>query len=263
MYGRKMKTAPDSEKRPARVCTPRHAYKKASQGIRLSRWELADLALNPEWSLRYCRDVLKSRWPSCEPVMARSALAVNYATMIVGGRWEECEDHVSQNPGLAVRYANEVLKDRWEQGEPAILRDYNSSWRYMREVLHGGWEPFEEKLAGHIVRRDPDWDSVRYNSRASLVHQYVCMVGRRVPALERALTERPRASCLYAYSRGVGGRLPGELHSRMMLMGFDERGKGSSSKYMGYLGECERRAERWISDLDEGSRREFLKKWMG
>ena len=254
---RKMREAPDAGRRPSSVCKPKYALKKARAGIRLSRWELEDLSRDPGHALQYALHVVGGRWEPGEAAIMRSSCAVQYASDVLKGRWPEAEEFICSSPDLSVTYCERVLNSRWSVAEASICSDYSAGMRYVRNVARGRVELFEARIADFICGRRSVWRYCYANPSQALA-EYMKLVGCRVPLFEEVFSRCGRASALYRYARGIGGRLPGELHSRMMMYSFDDRRKGWARRYVRHLERCRARAERWISDLDEDGRRELF-----
>lgn len=257
-YRRPMRESPDTDRRPKNVCSPKYALKKARAGVRLSRWELEGIAGDPGLALQYAHHVVKGRWPQGEPAIMGSSCAVHYAETVVGGRWEEGEPSIMCKGDLAVQYCRKVLKRRWEEAEESILGGYDDAMKYHAEFVRGRWEGLEERIVRFMEGGKKTWGPFCFSSPMDAVRSYMKVVGCRVPSIEDALMRLDRAGCLYRYAVGLGGRLPGGLHAKMMMFSFDDRRKAWSRRYVRHLERCRVRAERWFSELDEGERAEFL-----
>lgn len=261
---RNMVAARDSESRPKHVCTPKYAVHKARAGVRLSRWELEGIAEDPSHAFQYAVHVAKGRWPQGEPAIMRGPYSVRYAAEVIGGRWEEAEPVIILKGGMmCVEYAKLVVKGRWVDAESEICRDYHAAERYHKGVVRGPWEEFERAIAAFIEspRKSP-WGGI-FLKPMEVVGGYMKVVRCRVPLLESVLAASSRAGCLYRYARGIGGRLPEELHQKMMMFSFLDRKKVWSRRYVRYLDLCRVRAEHWISGLDSEGRRELFGKFQG
>lgn len=263
-HRRNMVEARDSEVRPKHVCTPKYALKKARTGIRLSRWELEGIAGDPTHAFQYALHVAKGRWPQGEPSIMRGPYSVRYAAEVIGGRWEEAEPVIILKGGMmCVEYAKLVVKGRWVEAEAAICRDHHAAARYHRDVVRGPWEELERTVAGFISSpRSSPWRGA-FVKPVEAIKEYMKVVKDRAPLLEAALVESSRAGCLYRYARGIGGRLPGELHQKMMMFSFMDRKRVWSRRYVKYLDLCARRAEHWIAGLDPEARRELFGRFQG
>lgn len=256
--GRKMREVRDTPVRPAFVCTPRYALRKARSGVRLSRWELAGIAGDSDVAYQYASSVLGARFPEGEVAIASSRQSVVYAANYVGGRWELAEPYIMENAELCVDYSKMVLSGRWESAEGVILRDYSASVRYLRDVVCGRWDDFEVRVADFLCGKKV-WNSFWYK-RMTAVRDLMRVVRCRVEVVESALMVSDRPGSLYMYALGIGGRLPDPLHGKMMTYAFSEKGKSWSKKYVGFLDRCRERAERYFYFLDEEGRRSFLHK---
>lgn len=277
-----------TEARPKRVCSPKYAVQKARKGKKLNRWELEDLAKDAEQSVLYAERVLKGRFLEAEPVIAQNhELAYQYAKNIIKGRFPEAEstflaNHTDwgsrnylqryfievareRNPfvekkiidthhGLASQYAELCVKDRWPEAEKAILKDLDNAAQYHKQILKRRWPELEDKII--FEKKSGYWDN-----RSKSLALYLEVVSAPVPDLEEKLCRCNRASLLLTYAvKGVRGKLPGPLHQKMMMFGFDPKKQKVTKKYVKFLGSCERRALTYISGLDEESRKELFEK---
>jgi hypothetical protein len=278
----------DPDVRPKRVCSPKYAVQKARKGKKLNRWELEELAKDPEQSLIYAERVLKGRFPEAEPAIALNhEVAYAYAKGIIKGRFPEAEQAFlanhsdwgsrnylqryfievarERNPvvekkiiethhGLASKYAELCMNGRWAEAEPVILRDIDNAIEYHSRVVKDRWPELEDAII--LKKKTGFWD----NQPKSL-SKYLEVVGRPVPEIEEKLERSNKASLLLTYAvRGMKGRLPPTLHQKMMMLGFDPKKQKIVKKYVKFLENCERRALAYIAGLDEEARKELFEK---
>lgn len=236
------------KKRPKRVCSPRRAVWKASRGVRLNRWELEDLAKDPEYALAYAR--IAGRFLEAEECISRSRFAFAYVKEVVRGRWEY-EEFFLRNPDLIPDYC--VFRGRWVEGEARLL-DFgvDSCLEYHKLVLRGSrWRELEERiLSGRGRGFFSNW------GYWTAVLAYVNQLGGRWEEIEGRMLERAGAKTIFEYSKKLGCRLPGPLHQKMMLLSFE--GKVSAKRYLRHLSRLESRCRRYLGGLDADEVREFL-----
>jgi hypothetical protein len=86
----------------------------------------------PWLAVRYAREVIHSRWPEAEKVIATDPeWAYRYATGVIKGRWPEAEATIAAKPQYAYYYAFSVIGGRWPEAEVVIAtnrvcaRNYN------------------------------------------------------------------------------------------------------------------------------------------
>jgi hypothetical protein len=235
------------KKRPKRVCSPRRAVWKAAHGIQLNRWELEDLAQDAECALEYAR--MKGRFLEAEECIAGSRWALAYVRDVVRGRWDR-EDVFLKNPDLIPDYC--VFRGRWREAEERILGyGVDTCLEYHKDVLkRARWREFEERLLGR------KFDFFRGWSFWSAVLAYVNQLGGRWEEVEGLMLEKASAKTIFEYSKGLGCRLPGPLHQKMMLLSFE--GKVSAKRYLRHLSRLEARCRRYLSGLEVDEVREFL-----
>lgn len=252
---RRMKESKDTENRPSVVCTPKYALKKLRAGLRLSRWELEEISRDAKCALDYAHHT-GSRWSLGEPAIMSSSYSVIYASNVVKGRWFEAESEIMKTPVLALQYARGVLQGRWGDAEDQILSEYDASKTYHKELVGGRWGGFEEKIAKYLGGKRV-WP-VCWLNRMSVLRDYMKQVRCRVESFEEVLGVVNRPGCLYIYALGIGGRLPGVLHNKMMMMSYSDKGGSWARRYVRFLERNKERVLKYIADLDEDDRRELF-----
>jgi hypothetical protein len=277
----------NEEVRPKRVCSPKYAVMKARKGKQLSRWELEDLAKDPEQSFLYATKVLKGRFPEGEPAIANSEHAYEYALKVIDGRFPEAEPYfISHLDGWgmgtkALNYFVHVAKVRNPKVEECILKSHhNHVVDYSKNCVGGRWHEAEAQIIKHATNAEayhkevvkcrwPEWEDRilgkkklgYYDNRTEMLSDYLKVVEAPVPGLEEKLEKTNRASLVLAYAvKGIRGRLPDALHQKMMMLSFDPKRQKSAKKYLKFLESCERRAIRYLSGLDEDELKEVLAK---
>lgn len=75
-------------------------------------------------------------------------LAVEYASSIIVGRFEEAELTILKEPHWASVYATDVLNKRWDDAESVILSsgDLSVIWGYFRDMVKERWLEAEPVL---------------------------------------------------------------------------------------------------------------------
>lgn len=255
---RQMRAVKESVSRPASVCTPRYALKKARAGVKLTRWELEGIANCPSYAFEYAQNVVRGPWEAGEAAIRRNSnSSLSYARDVVRGRWEKGEYVISGCAHASFLYASGVVGGRWEAGEAAILTDFECAVKYAKTCVKGRWTALEDSILG-CVSRNKDWNWV---DPVDLVTKYLKSVGGvRWSGLESVLMEKSRAKLTYRYAVLTGGRLVPELHQKMMMFSFDNKRLVWSKRYLRFLEVCERRAIRYMQDLDSESRAELISK---
>lgn len=276
--------------RPKRVCSPKYAVMKARKGKKLNRWEIEELAKDPEQSLLYAHKVVKGRFPEGEAAIAQdSDIAFEYAKFIVKGRFKEAEDVfferntdwgnrnylqryfieiakerneivekkiLDSHHGLAGEYAELCIGGRWEEAEDIILEDLNGAIKYHEKVVHDRWPALEDRILTN-KKKSSFWED-----RKSTFAQYLSAVGRPIPEIEEKLEKCNKASMLLVYAvKGVKGKLPPALHQKMMMFSFDPKKQKVTKNYCRFLEGCERRAMAYIRGLDDDSRKDLFAKF--
>ena len=278
----------DPNARPKRVCSPKYAVMKARKGKALNRWELEDLAKDPEQALLYCQKVIGGRFPEAESAIAQHPeFAFEYAKSVVKGRFPAAEDtffrHNSNwghrnyleryfidiarepNPevekkilaihhGLAGKYAELCVKGRWPEGEKIILKDIDSAVEYHGNVVKERWPELEDMILHS--KKQSIWDN-----HAKAFAKYLEALKSPEPEIEEKLVRCNRAALLLTYAvKGVKGKLSPKLHQKMMMLCFNPKKAKVVKNYVRFLETCERRALTYIKGLDEDSRKELFER---
>ena len=281
----------DPEVRPKLVCSPKYAVQKARKGKKLNRWEIEDLAKDPEQSFFYANKVLRGRFLEGEPAIARSVHAYEYAKNVVKGRWEEVEPifiesislghgstfraalayfvHVAgvRNPEIEkyilrqdhskiVTYCENCVKGRWKEAEKTVLKSDSMGVAsdYHSEIHKGIWPEWEDRI---LFTKKLQW----HEDRCDLMTQYLKTVPQPGPEFEKKLEKTNRAKIILTYAlKGCRGRLPDALHQKMLMFSFDPKRKFSSKKYVKFLVARERQVVRYLSRLNDEERAEILEK---
>lgn len=276
----------DPNVRPKRVCSPRYAVLKARKGKTLNRWEIEELAKDHEQSLIYAQKVLRGRFLEGEAAIAQDHnTAFEYARTVIRGRFEAAEKtflenntdwgncnylrryfiELAQEPnpeverlilqkyhGLADEYAEKCLKGRWKRAEKVILKTLDNAVDYHKNTHKARWPELEDLI---LFRKKGHWDN---HSKAFA--QYLSVVQAPIPELEKKLETCKRASLLLVYAmKGVRGRLPKALHQKMVMLSFDPKKQKYAKSYVKFLESCEVRAARYLSQLDDQERADFVK----
>lgn len=274
--------------RPKRVCSPRYAVKKARKGNKLNKWELEDLAKDPEHSYIYALKVLNGRFPEGEAAIAQShEYAFLYAKEVIKGRFEEAEATLlkhsnnwghsnylvnyflkiakvpnpivesmilKENPDHSVTYAQNCVQGRWIKGEKVMLEDWSRASEYHTEIVKERWGEYEDSLLNGKKRRH--WDN-----RAECFAKYLEAFDSRSEEIEEKLFKSSRASFLLIYAQKVAkGKLPRALHQKMMMLSFDPKRKNYAKKYIKFLDEREKRVVAYLAGLDPEDQMKIFEK---
>ena len=278
----------ETEIRPKRVCSPKYAVQKAKKGKTLNRWELEELAKDPELSLKYAR-IKKRRFPECEPNIARNPeFALEYARNVIGGPFPEAEEALlnkmenTYSGGIVVRqyfvaygirnervekyilnkeygsindYAKNCVKGRWHEAERKLLNDrLDHAVDYQNEIIKGRWEELENRIL--FGKNLSYWDSP-----LTCFKNYLKNVGGRIPEVESKLEKSKKASFIFAYAvTSMKGRLPPALHQKMMMFAFDPKRQKSSKNYIKFLEKMEEKVVGYLRGLDEEELQEIVGK---
>lgn len=278
----------ETEVRPKRVCSPKYAVQKAKKGKALNKWELEELAKDPELSLRYAK-LTKKRFPEAEAeICRRPGMALEYANDVIDGPFPEAEetfiaqiekmwggDNIVQRyfikygirnervekqilkrvTGLINQYARECVGGRWEEAEKVLLKErLDHAVDYQGEVVKGPWGELEDKIL--FGKKLSYWDNP-----VDCFKNYLKNVGGRIPELERKLERCGRASLLFAYAvTSMKGRLPQALHQKMMMFSFDTKRQKVAKKYLRFLDKSEAKVLGYLRGLDDDERQELLAK---
>ena len=278
----------NEEVRPKRVCSPKYAVMKARKGKRLNRWELEDLAKDPELSLKYA-EIIGRRFPEGESEIARRPkLALEYATKVIKGRFPEAEESLVQHiqhfylgsstvrdyfirygvrndqvesyiierdGSLAGEYAKHCVGGRWHTVEKSLLKKggrLENAIDYQSNVFQGRWPELESRIL--LGKNMSYWDSP-----VECFRKYLENVGRRSSEVEDNLMKCSKASMILAYAVfSCKGRLPKHLHQKMMMFSFDPKRQKFVKKYLKFLEKKEKVVVEYLSGLEEDERMKLL-----
>lgn len=274
--------------RPKKVCSPRYAVQKARKGTKLNKWELEDLAKDPEYALQYALKVLRGRFPEGEAAIAQHPEhAFLYAKEVIKGRFEAAEDILLRssnnwghrnylvnyflkiakvpNPAVertiikehhehAVLYAQNCVQGRWPNGEKVILEEWSRACEYHQEIVKERWDEYEDSLLRG--KKKGYWDN-----RSDCFAKYLEVIDARSDEIERKLLKSSRASFLLIYAQKCcKGRLPPALHQKMMMFSFDPKKNKHAKKYLRFLEAREKRVVAYLAGIQEEERLELLQK---
>jgi hypothetical protein len=217
--------------------------------------ELADIILaggcHPLVGVDYADRILKTRWPDFEalilgkpPTLDLFDVLYSYSARVVGGEWQQAGDYVSAHSSadgcgeMVVRCAEHVIKGRWRRGEAALLANPS-----VRKALDFNWEcrgggagrlRFEDihSCAAVDYARDViggEWPELADMVLAGGCHPLVGVdyadriMKTRWPDFEASVLGEATLPAglvvLKEYAdRVVKGRLPGHLHTAMVLL---------------------------------------------
>lgn len=127
-----------------------YMYLYAKNAVR-DRWPEAEPIIkdNPGVSFLYARDVVKDRWHEGEKSILNShnlEMMFNYASIIIGGRWPEAEEHIKKDPNWAYQYAAHIIKGRWPEAEDTIKYHTDYACKYAINILGHRWLEAEEAI---------------------------------------------------------------------------------------------------------------------
>jgi hypothetical protein len=213
------------------------------------RWQEVEPALmrTPYYINRYARSVLKGRWREAEPTLLQCpTAAVEYASRVLRGRWSEAEKVIVVDPAAAAAYAHEILNKRWPDAEVHIGKSGRSATVYAINVLKDRWAVAEEAILrdGPIMAGKAllDYASTFYAGRDRwqeaedvFVSSYPEWYAENILPSQWDEEVAKKCPCwLYYYAKDViGGRLPEELHNRMLLFGMENPDDPWVNKYCG------------------------------
>lgn len=246
----------DPNKRPNKVCSPRYAVIKAKKGIQLSKWELEELAKSPKHSVEYC-EITGRDFPECEPALWESGASgdvYRYWFTIAKRPSPELEKAIlSDQTQWIPDYAANCLNGRWAEGEKLILseKQEHTLLEYQGKVIKGRWKEMEFIL----------WKKKKFAhwSFENTAQMYFHNCGKRDEDLEATLLQKGKSRHLYWYAREcVKGRLPQELHNKMILLSFEK--SKFARKYLKELDLQERRAINYLKNLSAEERVALLER---
>lgn len=253
----------DPEERPAKVCSPKHAIAKFKKGVKLNRWELEELAKSPEHAVEYAK-LTGSRFPECEESLVTKGnfrIITEYFFYIAKEKSALLEKWlIEEGQSFVSRYCSEILGSRWKEGEDALLK-INERWRnslnldsalaYHKEFSVGHWDELEKILLN---------GKVKVGDRRGSISCYFrnCGPGRH-EATEQRLLKYGNTGAIFLYAKfRVCGRLPDELHNKMVLSG-----RKGAKKYLSWLSVKKKNTLAYLRSLGEEERKELFPETAG
>lgn len=195
---------------------------------------------------------------------------------IIYGRCKEVEDLVLKSTEMSLEYVEQVIDGKWEEFEknipnyPDTKENASNLYRYCKDYGTPSKE-VEDKIKNHpetayhyaINVKKERWPEaektmLRDIERAS---EYVKELGIRWPEYESKIKNKPKR--IYEYARQViKGKLPEELHNRMMMRALNDKDKGhyESVAYFDWLKGCEEDAVSYMKSISEEERKSLLAK---
>lgn len=123
--------------------------------ISKKRWpEVESFFIHDAWAALTYAITIKKRWqdigyPEVEDIIAKEThRAVEYAELVIGGRWPEAEPYIMKGVSDSVEYAENIIHKRWAdiglpEAESYIMKSPYWSYKYARDVIKGRWKEAE------------------------------------------------------------------------------------------------------------------------
>lgn len=222
---------------------------------------------NYELANEYAQDVLSEndRWEEYENELINSSCEdkekldwmYSYASTL-NSRWESYEKFILEKGEKAYKdkekFASILLgycrrfSFRWQEAEKFIMLDASFCVQYADEVIGGRWVEAESSILKSM----------------DAAFEYLSKLKFRWPEYERKIKKRSRRILSYA-KEVIHGKLPDELHNRMLMYGMmnvktDEYSpdKAHSEDYFEFLKSAERNAILFLKSIDEEERKKIL-----
>lgn len=250
---------------------------KNKEGI--NWWGLANL------TKEYCLYVVGGRCEEIENSIIRlHYIAREYAEEVLNDRWIELEDYMEENckdPADIYTYWRGVIEkhsgrasERWEKFEKIIssLPPSESS----ASVVVSYCDECECRIAeleGHILsspehafhyardvigERWPEAESVLLKN-IEIATNYIETFKFRWPAYEHKIRNKPKRIIYYARNV-IKGKLPDELHNKMLMLSLSDKDKYYCDEYFNYLSDCEKDTVSYLKSISEEERNILLSK---
>jgi len=195
--------------------------------------------------------IIYRRCEEVENLVLKSAeLSLEYIEQVIEGKWEEFEQNIpnypdtKENASLLYRYCKDYGTPS-KEAENKIKNHPEIAYYYAISVKKERWPEAEKTMLRDIERAS----------------DYVKELGIRWPEYENKIRNKPKR--IYEYAMYViKGKLPDELHNRMMMRALNDEDKGhhESVAYFDWLKGCEEDAVSYMKSISEEERKSLLAK---
>jgi len=169
--------------------------------------------MTPEEAYRRADDAGKRLPAKLENIILTSTFyTYYYALNVIKSRWRKAEDLIVTDAIYATFYAANLVKGRWKKAEDIIAADDYYAYQYATLVIKGRFKKAEKVIADS----DYNWG-------------YIENILKDKPPIDYAVKS---SYGLYIYAKNViKGKLPTELHNRMLCFAIVEPNAHHIKKY--------------------------------
>lgn len=192
------------------------------------------------------------------------------------GRCEEIENLVLKSTVLSGQYIDSVIEGRWDKFEQnissfpdteqfaRILMNYSKQYKYSSKEIEDKIKKYPEIAYYYAIGvKKERWT----DGEASILKdiekatEYVFELGFRWPEYENKIRNKPKRIFEYA-KQVIKGKLPEELHNRMMMKTLNDQDRGSyeANEYFNWLKDREEEVVLYMKSISEEDRKSLLAK---
>jgi hypothetical protein len=213
---------------------------------RQPKWESILISLDDlDTAVDYC-SYAKYRWKELENKIENSKNlenAIDYSTNVVQGRWDVCERMILESESVdhVMRYVYNN-NFRWHEAEHIIVKDPNCAVSYSIENIENRWPEAEKSILKDI----------RCAEKYAEHHQF------RWKEYENKIKNKPNRIVNYA-QKVIRGKLPEELHNRMLMLMLDSEKKHYAEAYFDFIKNQEQDTIKYLKSLTQDEVKDLFK----
>lgn len=190
------------------------------------------------------------------------------------GRCDEVEELVVKSAILAAYYIDDVIKARWEKFEKNIpkypddektakeIYEYCKSYNYTSESVENKIKKFPDVAYYYAIGvKKERWIDGEHSILKNIERatEYVVHLGFRWPEYENKIRNKPKRILEYA-KQVIKGKLPEELHNRMLMKSISGDKNYEATAYFDWLRETESAIVSYMKSISPEEREILLKK---
>lgn len=179
-------------------------------------------------------------------IIKDAGIAIEYADSFIKGRWDKFENNIGnlENTKINAKYLLNYcchLNCEINEVEKRIFNIPELSSRYAQEVKKSRWKEAEPYILKNI----------------RIASDYVCSLNFKWDGYENKIKNKPNR--ILEYARAIGGKLPDELHNRMMMQRITKECPHAEA-YFDFIQDSERSALQYLKSISDEERQELLSK---
>ena len=195
-------------------------------------------------AISYCQSA-KFRWKELEDKIENSKnidLAIEYS-QVIESRWEVCEKMILEKKDIhhVMDYIN-FFGFRWEEAEHILIKDPSRSVTYSIIYIKERWKEAEKSILKDVQQAQ------RYAEHFQF----------RWKGYENKIKNRPNRINYYA-QKIIKGKLPDELHNRMLMLMLNPKKKHHAEDYFDFLKQQQDNTVKYLKSLSQDEQNDLLR----